>query len=139
VCLTSLSGLRPMYFNAFGATVCQYLASSSFEGTTAFGRSCKTFSLGTLCRQDSSVSRCVRLPRASSKSSRIPLNTGARSNLSAVIALYSTSAGKIGSTQVALGFLTGTDRGDVLRMYGSKRSRSSYSMSCLQPLCAFPA
>jgi hypothetical protein len=73
------------------------------------------------------------------KSSRRPLKTGARSNLPAVIALYSTSAGTTSSTQVAFGFLIGTESGEVLRMYGSRRSRSSYSISWLYPVCAFPS
>ena len=49
----------------------------------------------------------VTLARA--RSSR-PLNTAARSRPSSVIALYSTSAATSGLTQVAFGFLTGTER-----------------------------
>jgi hypothetical protein len=50
------------------------------------------------------------------KSSRIPSKMGARNRCSPVTALYSISANTAGSTQVAFGFVTGIESGEVVRI-----------------------
>ena len=72
-------------------------------------------------------------------SSRSPLKTGSRSRPSCVMELYRTSASTVGSTQVALGFFTGTDSGDVLRISGPSVWRTSRASAMVKPPCTLPA
>lgn len=72
------------------------------------------------------------------RSSRSPLNTASRSKPSSVSAPYSTSASSVGSTQVAFGYLIRSLSGDVRRINGSGRSRSSRAVVSVYPIRTLP-
>jgi hypothetical protein len=59
------------------------------------------------------------------RSWRRPLNTASRNRPSSVTPPYAISAGMIGSSQVAFGFLTGIASGDFPVIRGSSASRTS--------------
>ena len=75
---------------------------------------------------------CIRSPRN-------PLNEACRRRPSWVTARYSTSTRSCGFTQVAFGFFTAFERGDVRTTMGSSRSRNARPVSPVNPVPALPA
>jgi hypothetical protein len=78
-----------------------------------------------LCRRDAFGSVQEPVPPRGEGRRAGPLNTASRRRPSSVIPPYSISDWTIGLTQVAFGFLTGTDKGECLTISGSSRSRTS--------------